>query len=157
MKKRSFTLLEILIAMGVVVILAAITIGVSTYAGSRSEEAVTLSKMKAFEMALEKYKSDHGMYPIQAAGEVNFSNDAWKKFRAGRYMDGELSGKFKDGYDNTFYYGFPGSKTKRSKNSGKYELWSMGADGKQGNGKAADKVDNAGDEDGDDICSWQQH
>jgi len=166
MRKNSFTLLEILIVIGIIAILAALTVGGLQFAGDKSDEAKTRAIMKEFEMALEKYKSDKGTYPIiKDPNEVVFSSDDdsspykyWEKFRVGKYLGGNLpevkeNNKhyfyLKDGYDNSFWYCYPGKK-----NKGKYDLWSMGPDGKHGNGSS--DADKAGEEGSDDICNWRQ-
>ena len=150
MRRNSFTLLEILIVIGIIAILAALTVGGLQFAGDKSDEAKTRAIMKEFEMALEKYKSDKGTYPIvSTAAEVDFSKSAWEKFKAGKYLGGNLSGQLTDGYDNPFWYRYPGTK-----NKGKYDLWSMGPDEKHGNGGSG--ADKAGEEGSDDICNWRQ-
>ena len=154
MHKNCFTLLEILIAIGIIAILAALTVGGLQFAGGKSDEAKTIAIMKEFEMALEKYKADKGLYPVvTSAAEVDFDSDEWKKFKAGKYMSGELSGKLLDGYDNAFWYKYPGDK-----NKGKYDLWSLGEDGNHGNsGKSdEDNASKAGEDGSDDICNWKQ-
>ncbi len=150
MRRNSFTLLEILIVIGIIAILAALTVGGLQFAGDKSDEAKTKAIMKDFEMALEKYKSDKGTYPIVSTpAAVDFTNTAWDKFKAGNYLGGTLSGELNDGYDNAFWYCYPGKK-----NKGKYDLWSVGPDGKHGDGGS--NVDKAGEEGSDDICNWRQ-
>jgi len=148
MRKNSFTLLEILIVIGIIAILAALTVGGIQFAGDKSDEAKTRAVMKEFEMALEKYKKDKGTYPIVAAGEINLGNDKWKTFKAGKYLGGDNSGLIVDGYGNPLYYCYPGTK-----NKGKYDLWSKGPDDKHG---SDGDIDNRGAEGSDDICNWRQ-
>ena len=154
MRRNSFTLLEILIVIGIIAILAALTVGGLQFAGDKSDEAKTRAIMKEFEMALEKYKNDKGTYPIvkgadDKGAEVDFSKSAWEKFKAGKYLGGNLSGQLMDGYDNPFWYRYPGTR-----NKGKYDLWSMGPDEKHGNGSS--DANKAGEEGSDDICNWRQ-
>lgn len=155
-----FTLLEVLLAIGVVVILAGITMGGLRYASSRSDEARTHAVMKKFEMALQKYKSDHGIFPVWKDADdvkdgIDFDKykldtshtDNWKKFRQGGYLQGSATGILKDGYDQPLFYRFPGTK-----NTGSYDLWSMGPDKKHG---SSGSIGEAGQAGSDDICNWR--
>ena len=162
MKRRRghFTLLEVLLAIGVVVILAGITMGGLRYASSRSDEARTHAVMKEFEMALQKYKSDHGIFPVWKDADdvkdgIDFDKykldtshtDNWKKFRQGGYLQGSATGILKDGYDEPLFYRFPGTK-----NKGSYDLWSKGPDKKHG---SSGSIGDAGKVGSDDICNWR--
>ena len=164
MKKRSFTLLELMAAIGLIMVLAAITYGGITYASSRAQEAKTIATMEEFMSALEAFKQDYGFYPIidkDNAKEVDLSADGWKLFmnetknkKNRAYMEGDL-GELLDGYGQAFWYKYPGTK-----NSAKYDLWSLGKDKYHG---IKDKtktrpgnIDDAGKNESDDICSWKQ-
>lgn len=154
MKRRRvhFTLLEVLLAIGVVVILAGITMGGLRYASSRSDEARTHAVMKEFEMALQKYKSDHGIFPVwktddDAEKGIDLDDSKWKKFRQGGYLQGSATGILKDGYDEPLFYRFPGTK-----NKGSYDLWSKGPDKKHG---SSGNIGDAGKAGSDDICNWR--
>ena len=149
MKKHCFTLVELLAVIGIIAILAAITVGGLSFATSKADEAKTIAIMEEFEIALEKYKEDYGVYPIQqSAGNVNFNDNQWDNFvnrnnnnRLGKpYMEGigNLT-TLDDGYGNAFQYQYPNSVA--SRNTTKYALWSQG--------KRASTNE-------DDICSWKQ-
>ena len=163
MKRHSFTLLELLVSIGIILVLAAITFGGMNYASARAQEAKTLATMEEFISALESFKQDYGFYPIidkDNAVEVDLSADGWKLFmneKSGTnnkknraYMEGEL-GPLYDAYGQAFQYRYPGEK-----NKAKYDLWSKGKD--KANGKRGGSGDDAKpDADGsDDICSWKQ-
>ena len=162
MKRRRghFTLLEVLLVIGVVVILAGITMGGLRYASSRSDEARTHAVMKEFEMALQKYKSDHSIFPVwktddDAEKGIDLDDSKWKKFRQGGYLQGSATGILKDGYDEPLFYRFPGTK-----NKGSYDLWSKGPDKKHGspddiNDAGEGDIDDAGKAGSDDICNWR--
>jgi len=64
---RSFTLVELLVVMGIIAILAAITLGVSGYAQRRAGASRAQSEIAAISAALDKYKMDNGVYPATAA------------------------------------------------------------------------------------------
>ena len=175
MKRHSFTLLELLVSIGIILVLAAISFGGMTYASKRAQEAKTLATMEEFINALESFKQDYGFYPIidkdhvssaeiderKNAVEVDLSKDGWKTFmnetknkKNRAYMEGEL-GPLVDAYGQQFWYQYPGKK-----NTAKYDLWSMGPDkqhgDKKGNSDSASEVEHAGDNESDDICSWKQ-
>ena len=162
MKKRSFTLLELMASIGLIMVLAAITYGGITYASSRAQEAKTIATMEEFMTALEAFKQDYGFYPIIDKSEpkqVDLSQDGWKLFtnetknkKTRAYMEGDL-GELLDGYGQAFWYKYPGTK-----NSAKYDLWSTGKDRYHGNKKtnSSNDKDKAGANESDDICSWKQ-
>ena len=144
MKRHSFTLIEILAAIGIIAILAALSVAGFTYSRTRSAEAATLAKMQKFQLALERYKKDLGVLPKQTtAGSIvlNETSTTWKALFKGNYLD-VPEGEYLDGFGNPFHYQFPGTHNKNS-----YDLWSYGPDGKSST--AAEKDD--------DICNWKQN
>ena len=181
MRRKSFTLLELLVSIGIILVLAAITFGGMNYASKRAQEAKTLATMEEFISALESFKQDYGFYPVlvdksllsnddiddrKNAVKVDLSADGWKLFMNEKsgvtnkknrpYMEGEL-GPLVDAYGQQFWYQFPGKSNKV-----KYDLWSMGPDKYHGIKKknSLNDVKKAGkdedDEIADDICSWKQ-
>ena len=177
MRRKSFTLLELLVSIGIILVLAAISFGGMTYASKRAQEAKTLATMEEFINALESFKQDYGFYPIidkdhvssdeiekrENAVQVNLSADGWKVFmnvtknkKDRAYMEGE-PGPLVDAYGQQFWYQFPGKSNKV-----KYDLWSMGPDKYHGIRKknSSNDVKKAGKDEGDDIaddiCSWKQ-
>ena len=160
MRRHSFTLLELLVSIGIIMVLAAITFGGLNYASKRAQEAKTLATMEEFINALESFKQDYGFYPIidkDNAVDVDLSADGWKLFMNEKsgvtnkknraYMEGEL-GPLVDAYGQAFQYRYPGDK-----NKAKYDLWSKGPD--KTNGKKGGDTTPGADE-SDDICSWKQ-
>ena len=63
MKKKNFTLVELLCAAGLVVILAGIGFSAYSYASHRGKEAATKSLIARIEAGLETLKNKHGFYP----------------------------------------------------------------------------------------------
>ena len=172
MRRHSFTLLELLVSIGIILVLAAITFGGMNYASKRAQEAKTIATMEEFINALESFKQDYGFYPIidkdhvsgtdiderKNAMEVDLSKDGWKTFmnetknkKNRAYMEGELA-PLVDAYGQTFWYQYPGKS-----NKAKYDLWSKGPDKQHGKkGTDTNTVANAGKDESDDICSWKQ-
>ena len=167
MKRHSFTLLELLVSIGIILVLAAISFGGMTYASKRAQEAKTLATMEEFINALESFKQDYGFYPIidkDNAKQVDLSADEWQLFmneKSGTknkknrpYMEGEL-GPLYDAYGQQFWYQFPGKH-----NKAKFDLWSLGPDKYHGiknkSKTAPGDIDDAGKDESDDICSWKQ-
>ena len=63
MKKKNFTLVELLCATALVVILAGIGFSAYSYASYRGREASTKSLITRLEAGLETLKTKHGFYP----------------------------------------------------------------------------------------------
>ncbi len=159
MRKRAFTLIELLAVIGIVAILAAITIGGLSFATSKADYSKTQSIIEKFGVALENFKSDYGHYPVQKiAGDLDTSTSDWDKFTNKNndnkikrpYFDGE-PGVIEDAYGEPLQYQYPNSA--ESRNTTKYALWSKGKDKKSG-ASGTDTADKAGEKGSDDICSW---
>ena len=167
MKRHSFTLLELLVSVGIILVLAAITFGGMNYASKRAQEAKTIATMEEFINALESFKQDYGFYPIidkNTAVDVDLKDKKWdlfmnedtdtgnskdnKKKRA--YMEGER-GPLVDAYGQAFQYRYPGEK-----NTAKYDLWSKGPDKTNGKKNGTGDEVKPGADGSDDICSWKQ-
>jgi type II secretory pathway pseudopilin PulG len=153
MEKHNFTLVEILIVIGIILLLVGITIGGLNHAAARGDEAKTLALVSQFGSALDAFYADYNYYPVQAtAGQVDFTDDCWALFfnksghrnkRNKPYLEG-FSGtetEILDAYGNSLYYQYPDNTDATTK----FRLWSAGKDGANNNG---------GD---DDIASWKKH
>ena len=60
---RAFTLIELMTVMSIIIILAGLVVGISSYANRSAIESRTKAEIKAMETALEAYKADYGAYP----------------------------------------------------------------------------------------------
>lgn len=60
---HAFTLVEILVVMGILAILAAITLGVASGVGEHRKRQQARSELAALAVALESYRAEHGDYP----------------------------------------------------------------------------------------------
>ncbi len=167
MKHRYFTLMELLVTIGLIAILAAISFGGMRYASARADEAKTLATMEEFMVALEAFKEDYGYYPVvvpnpsadeESKYNIDFSKDDWKLFkneaakpnkRNKAYMENIPAGTLNDAYGSVIQYRYPGTR-----NPAKYDVWSKGMDRKNGSASVAN--DTPGSDGSDDICSWKQ-
>lgn len=135
-KQEGFTLLELLVVLGIIALLAGI-VGpqVMKHMGTSKIKAATV-QIADLSAALDMYKLDVGRYPtteqglqalIEKPGDVNRWN--------GPYL--RKSKIPLDPWQNAYRYVFPGEH-------GSFDLFSFGADGKEG-----------GDGEDQDIVSWE--
>src|SRR5688500_8151272 len=64
---RGFTLVELLVVIGIIVLLMGILLPVANRAYSKAERARVARELQAIGSALEAYKQDHGFYPDPGA------------------------------------------------------------------------------------------
>lgn len=74
-RASGFTLLELLIAIGIIVVLVSILVPVVTNLRKSAYEADTRQQIAALVSAIELYHGDHGAYPGPFANDL-FTNDA---------------------------------------------------------------------------------
>ena len=167
-KQKKFTLIEILAAVAILAILAGITTGIIGYVRAKTNEARTLATIEIIKVALEQYKDKYGYYlPISKGNYVKFRTDAVTdvanatKDNFNQFVDyntfikqGTAVGnayEIHDGYgkDSYIWYCYPGKV-----NKGSYDLGSLGADKKSGDGGASEPDANFGK--GDDITNCKQ-
>lgn len=67
MRKNTFTLVEMLSVVAVIMILCGIIFGVSSSVRSRSADIKTRTMLKEIEIALKECKQKFGYYPVQAS------------------------------------------------------------------------------------------
>jgi prepilin-type N-terminal cleavage/methylation domain-containing protein len=63
-KQKGFTLLELLIVMGVIAILVVIALPQMSMYKARGSNAAAQSDLKNFKVAMEAYYAEHAAYPI---------------------------------------------------------------------------------------------
>jgi len=88
---RGFTLVEILVVIGIIVVLAGILVPMIGRAMRQAKRTRTAADMQAITTALEQFKNDTGDYPRWDAGP-NIGAAI-----LGRYLNGPLGDGYKDG------------------------------------------------------------
>ena len=140
MDKRGFTLLEIIVVVFILSLLAAIV--APRIIGRTDDARIAEGKVqiKNFETALKLFKLDNAFYPSTEQGldaliEKPTTGKIPQKYREGGYLEQKKIPL--DPWDNPYVYISPGMY-------GDYDLFSYGADGKEG-GEGTDE----------DIKNWE--
>jgi len=139
--RSGFTLLEVLLVIGIIVALAALVIPNVMGRGERAKVGTTKIQMKYIEDALDYFKLDIGRYPTTEEGllalvekdqlEDEEEAEKWTK----PYL--KKASELRDGWNNEFNYVCPGEH-----NEDGFDLSSNGPDGEE--------------DTEDDIMNWQE-
>ncbi len=137
-RRRGFTLLEILVVVGILALLAAFV--VPSLIGTQQDAYIKTTKANLDSMAnvMELFNLHMGRYPKELKELVEKPEDEadaekWK----GAYIDS--LDKLKDAWGHEFKY--LGNEDAKA-NEGKYDIWSVGKDGEDGSD--------------DDIGNWKK-
>jgi general secretion pathway protein G len=115
MKKRGFSLIELMIVIVILGLLASMVMPALTSKGEEAKQKLVCVQMKSiYDGALDMYKLDHGSYPSTEEGLLALTKT--DKY----FKDGKMP---KDSWGHKFIY---------INKDGKVELISLGADGKEG-------------------------
>lgn len=87
MKRHDFTLVELLMAIGIIVILAAISIPTALNAIKKAETAKAQAEMTALVTALKNYESTYGFLPFHFKKSSNTSPATDGEVQPGDYSD----------------------------------------------------------------------
>lgn len=125
-KQRGFTLIEIMVVVVILGILAALVVPQVMNRPDQAKVTVAKGDIKAIGAALDMYKLDNYSYPstqqgLDALVEKPGGNPQPKNWN----RDGYLKRLPKDPWGNEYQYLSPGTQ-------GQFDLYSYGADGKQG-------------------------
>jgi general secretion pathway protein G len=125
-KQGGFTLIEIMVVVVILGILAALVVPQVMNRPDQAKVTVAKGDIKAIGAALDMYKLDNYSYPstqqgLDALVEKPGGNPQPKNWN----RDGYLKRVPKDPWGNEYQYLSPGTQ-------GQYDLYSYGADGKQG-------------------------
>lgn len=125
-KQRGFTLIEIMVVVVILGILAALVVPQVMNRPDQAKVTVAKGDIKAIGAALDMYKLDNYSYPstqqgLNALVEKPSGSPQPKNWN----RDGYLKRVPKDPWGNDYQYLSPGTQ-------GQFDLYSLGADGKQG-------------------------
>jgi type II secretory pathway pseudopilin PulG len=110
MKKRfkAFTLVEMLIVMGIIIILMSVGITAGRYAINRANDIAHQNAVDNFYTAMQAYYADHREFPLKdgatgmvTAGFKGLLTDTDAAYYIGEYME---EGSFDGGTEATYYY-----------------------------------------------------
>ena len=123
--EQGFTLIEVMVVVVILGILAALIVPNVLGQGDKARVGTTQSTLATVSNALDLYKLDNHKYPSTQEGLDALINKpaSAKNWMAGGYIRGGMP---KDGWGNDLQYVSPGA------NGRAYDLYSFGADGKEG-------------------------
>lgn len=64
MSKRAYTVLELLVVVGIIVVIASLLMPVFSHSKERAKQTVCVSNLRQHHQALELYRQDHDEYPV---------------------------------------------------------------------------------------------
>lgn len=138
--RAGFTLLELLLVVGILVMLAAFAL--PSFMGTQKQAQVDLarSQINTFEKTLSLYQSQNNMFPTTDQGLLALieepEDDPVPTSWAGPYLDADEV--MTDPWGSEYQYAFPGEHN----GDRKPDIWSMGPDREDGTD--------------DDIGNWKQ-
>jgi general secretion pathway protein G len=136
--QTGFTLIEVMVVVVIIGILGALIVPSILGRADDAKITATQSDIRSISNALDLYKLDNYVYPSTDQGLAALTEKPSGYPEAKNWnQDGYLKKQPKDPWGNEYQFISPGSQ-------GKYDLYSYGADGKEG-GEGNDK----------DIVSWK--
>ena len=125
-KQGGFTLIEIMVVVVILGILAALVVPQVMNRPDQAKVTVAKGDIKAIGAALDMYKLDNYAYPSTQQGlDALVEKPSGSPQPKNWNRDGYLKRLPKDPWGNEYQYLSPGAE-------GQYDLYSYGADGKQG-------------------------
>jgi len=135
-KRSAFTLVELLVVIVIIALLSSLV--APKFFGKLDDAKVktAYTQMQMLSTALDAFRLDVGRYPTSSEGlEILWVKDSDLKNWNGAYLPKKVE---EDSWGNPYTYKYPGS------NKNDYDLFSYGADGKEG-----------GNDDSADISVWE--
>lgn len=138
-RRKGFTLLEVLLVVGIIALLAAFVVPQFMNTQRGAEIDITQRMVEdggSLATQLDLFRLNVGTYPEELKELVEKPDD---EVKAGKWRGPYIKSldKLKDAWGRDLNYKFPGEA-----NEGAYDLWSAGPDGEEGNE--------------DDITNWKK-
>jgi len=141
-RRRGFTLVEMLVVLGIIVLLLALVVPRILGTQKQADVGYTQAQLKLLKACLQRYALDMKEFPtteqgLQALVEcpADVAETVAARWKGPYTDDAELP---KDAWGNDYQYEYPPAQGK-----GEYpDIWSWGPDGEDGTE--------------DDICSWKK-
>jgi general secretion pathway protein G len=142
--KRGFTLMELLVVIGIIIVIAGSILTVLPGLREKTQKKATKAFINRLEIAIEQYYNDNRSYPTGDITDVKTalepSDSTAKQYI--EFDDSEVNGNdIVDYWGNPFVYATPGTQ-----NTGAYDLYSTGPDG----------ITSSSGSDADDINNWNR-
>jgi general secretion pathway protein G len=142
--KKGFTLMELLVVTGIIIVIAATILTVLPGLREKTLRKATKAFINRIEIAMEQYYNDNRSYPTGDITDVKTalapSDSTAKQYIEFNYSE-VTDVNIVDYWENPFVYATPGAQ-----NTGSYDLYSTGPDG---------TTSSAGN-DADDINNWNR-
>ncbi|MFN8708803.1 MAG: type II secretion system protein [Planctomyces sp.] len=140
--RSGFTLLEMLIVLGIILVIAAMVVPNLVGAQQGANEKATMASIKQVESVTKQYAVDH-----DGSFYTGNGTDAWQAFikpepYRGRNIRPYYEEPPVDAWGNVLHYEWDGKGHSKASNALKPAVWSSGPDGKDDSGS------------GDDINNW---
>ncbi len=135
-RTQGFTLIEILIVVGIIGLLASVLITNLIGRAGQAKVDLTSTQIRQLEQALEMYKLDNGRYPTEEQGLAALvrapnSEPTPRRYNPGGYVKADA---ITDPWGMRYQYKKPGAHNAHS-----FDLFSVGPDGVEGGeGESAD-------------------
>lgn len=118
--KRAFTLVEMLVVIAIIALVAAMVLGVSSYARAKAYKAKTLAGIEKLRNGLEEFRLNAGAYPsFYTIGQGTPTN--WN-ILTNYIKELKVPDDFQDAYGRGFQY-------TNGPAAYQYRIWSLGPDG----------------------------
>jgi general secretion pathway protein G len=129
-RNAAFTLIELLIVMGIIAILASIGLASAGAVQEKSKRSRAQTEIAAMTAALENYKADNGDYPINSnAGSLALITSLMPTNGSKVYFEFKPKftnvGGWVDPYGLYYQYSYTNGASNNGNNN--YDLWSYGA------------------------------